>query len=139
MMNKLTELVEALIPLVKEATIRLRHQNQTGLTAAVAEATEAPAKVVAEENIKAFKEKKEKKAAQAPSETSALSVEEGQARAFSLAKEVAQKFQKATPDGMTRLRSLLNTAYEGVAIAKLTHEARLSLIVELKKLLQEKA
>lgn len=65
-----------------------------------------------------------------------ISEDESLSEALSVAKEYVQRFQKATPDGLTRARAILAEKFKTGSIPALSHEQRLELIGMLKKELE---
>ena len=128
----MNELIKALTELAQEATIYLKRANHPMVAAAAPAPT--PVEAPKAEPKKAAATKKP-----APEKAPDISEEEALEIAFATAKEVAQRFQKSEPDGMTRLRTILTESYGGKNIASLSHEQRLKLTVELKALIAEAA
>lgn len=66
-----------------------------------------------------------------------LTPEEALPLALTTAKEFVQRFQKATPDGLSRLRLILAEVYKVEKISQMKHEARLELIARLEREMSE--
>lgn len=141
----MNELIKALTELAVEATLYLRRENHPMITGAevrpegqqTGDQIDKTTYVLAGEP--ALKKKVGRPPKAAVSVEPVISEDESLSEALTVAKEFVQRFQKQTPDGLTRARAILAEHFKVGSIPALSHEQRIQLTGMLKKELAEVA
>lgn len=146
MMIEVTELVKSLQTLVQEATAHYQRLNAGPLPekAKVAIAPPAAQEAAAPEEKKRGRPKKSAtatevagaaEAATGPTKgdvLKAMTEDESATEVLETAKQYVQRFQKETPDGMTRAKKIIADRYKATRLAELKHDQRVDLIAILR-------
>lgn len=153
LLTKTEKLVDALLVLADEATLYYKRENGKPVQLPLPTPAKPEGEKKAETKPAKTAEKKAEKTKPAPQDAAdiladiekpkpaaqyekasadkPLTPEESLPLALTTAKEYAQRFQKSSPDGLTRLRKMLAEVYKVEKIGEMKHEARVEFIKKL--------